>query len=106
MTVIGKGNAFFILGAVLLLAAGDAPAQDRYLASPGAKALSVTIAVDAGGTVSSFVPFRVFGNNVPSWIDPVPVKDKVQAAGNYLLRIPGGSWGDVYHWNSEGERDA
>lgn len=78
-----------------------------FLASPPAPAgePDAVLAVDASRVISSFRPFQIFGNNVPAWTDPVPLRAKIQAAGNYLLRIPGGSWGDVYHWNSAGSFD-
>jgi len=75
-----------------------------WVVTPGLKAevRKAEIVVDGGVTVTGFYPISIFGNNVPAWTNPVPVKDKIQGAGNYLLRIPGGSWGDVYHWNSKG----
>lgn len=85
-----------------------APSNDAGTAAAATQApplLDATIDVDAATTINTFQSLRVFGNNVPAWVDPVPVKDKIQAAGNYLLRIPGGSWGDVYHWNGKGTVD-
>jgi hypothetical protein len=67
---------------------------------------TATLTVDASTVVNRFVPFQAFGTNVASWADPRPVQKKVQAAGNFLIRFPGGSWGDVYHWNGRGSYDA
>ena len=36
---------------------------------------------------------------------PAPVSGKIQAAGNFLLRYPGGSWGDCFFWNGAGDYD-
>ncbi len=62
----------------------------------------VSINVDSSVTLNSFRPISIFGNNTNGWASPVPVKDKIQAAGNFLLRYPGGSWGDIFHWNGTG----
>jgi hypothetical protein len=70
-----------------------------------AESSRASVTIDASVTVSSFIPLHIFGNNAPAWADPVPVQKKIEEAGNYLIRIPGGSWGDVYHWNSKGEFD-
>lgn len=64
------------------------------------------LTINASVTVNSFKPINLFGNNTNGWASPVPVKDKIQAAGNYLLRYPGGSWGDCFFWNGEGKYDA
>ena len=78
------------------------------LGAPGfmeAQALPATITVDAGTTVTSFIPISIFGNNTAYWIsntDNLNVQPKVQAAGNYFLRYPGGSSSDDYHWNGTG----
>lgn len=65
-----------------------------------------SITVNVTVTVNTFKPINIFGNNTNGWSNPVPVKDKIQDAGNYFLRYPGGSWGDVFLWNSSGEYDA
>jgi len=64
------------------------------------------LSIDASVTVNSFKPIHLFGNNTNGWASPVPVKDKIQAAGNFLLRYPGGSWGDAFFWNGAGKYDA
>ncbi|MCE5300749.1 MAG: discoidin domain-containing protein [Spirochaetia bacterium] len=71
-----------------------------------AETIPASIAIDVSATVTTFKPFNIFGNNTNGWASPVPVKDKIQAAGNYLLRYPGGSWGDAYFWNGAGSYDA
>lgn len=64
------------------------------------------ITVDAGKVINTFKPYNIFGNNVNGWSNPTETKDKVQAAGNFILRYPGGSWGDGFFWNSNGSYDA
>jgi hypothetical protein len=67
---------------------------------------AATIDVNAAVTLNTFRPIDVFGTNIASWVNPVPVKDKIQAAGDFLLRFPGGSWADQYQWNGTGSYDA
>ena len=70
--------------------------------------LSATVAVNAAVTVNSFAPVSVFGNNAAYWIsnaDNVAAQPKVQAAGNYFIRYPGGSSSDDFHWNGTGAYD-
>ncbi len=67
---------------------------------------ATSIDVDASVTLNSFRPISIFGNNTNGWASPVPVKDKIQGAGNFLLRYPGGSWGDAFYWNGNGDYDA
>src|SRR5581483_4777663 len=74
-----------------------------------AQTLPATITVNAGSTITSFIPISIFGNNTAYWIsktDNTNVQPKVQAAGNYFLRYPGGSSSDDYHWNGNGARDS
>ena len=74
-----------------------------------AQTLPATITVNAGTTVTSFVPISIFGNNAAYWIsatDNMNVQSKVQAAGNYFIRYPGGSSSDDYHWNGTGSFDS
>ena len=70
-----------------------------------AQTLPATITVNAATTLTSFAPISVFGNNTAYWIsntDNQAVRSKVQAAGNYFLRYPGGSSSDDFHWNGNG----
>jgi hypothetical protein len=67
---------------------------------------TVSLTVNAGKTLANFAPISIFGINVASWADPRPVQKKVEANGNFLIRFPGGSWGDVYHWNGAGKYDS
>jgi hypothetical protein len=67
--------------------------------------LPATITVNAATTLTAFAPLSIFGNNTAYWIsntDNQAVQSKVQAAGNYFLRYPGGSSSDDFHWNGTG----
>jgi len=68
-----------------------------------------TITIDTSATVNTFTPKRLFGINAASWVsknDMNLTQAKVQAAGNYTFRFPGGSSSDDYHWNGTGSYDA
>ncbi|MCX7699037.1 MAG: discoidin domain-containing protein, partial [Candidatus Goldbacteria bacterium] len=67
--------------------------------------IETTININVTVTVNTFKPINIFGNNVNGWSNPEPVKDKIQSAGNFILRYPGGSWGDSFFWNSAGKYD-
>jgi hypothetical protein len=74
-----------------------------------AQTLPATITVNAGVTVNSFIPVSLFGNNAAYWISNTAnqaVQSKVQAAGNYFIRFPGGSSSDDFHWNGTGSFNA
>ncbi len=74
-----------------------------------AQTAPLTLTLDAGTTVTSFIPFHVFGANTAYWVskaDNLAAQPLVQAAGNYFLRWPGGGQSDNYHWNGTGSFDA
>jgi alpha-L-arabinofuranosidase len=67
-----------------------------------------TITVDTSATLGAFTPQLLFGVNVAYWVPQTSLLDtqaKVQAAGNFALRYPGGSASDDYHWNGKGSYD-
>lgn len=75
---------------------GRPPAQ--LLASP-----DLVIAADAPGRP---IDDRLLGTNVPAWLhspdrprfdDPLFL-ERTRAAGTTVLRLPGGSWGNLYDW--------
>lgn len=69
----------------------------------------LTLTLNAGTALTTFVPLRVFGANVAYWdpkTDMMNTQPLVQAAGNYFLRYPGGAQSDNYHWNGTGSLDA
>src|SRR5579859_7776291 len=74
-----------------------------------AQSYSATLTINAAVTESSFIPLQVFGNNVAYWVDKadnLKIQPKLEAAGNYFLRYPGGSASDDYHWNGSGKFDS
>jgi hypothetical protein len=78
------------------------------ITSPVLSQIAASVTVNAGTTVTSFVPIHIFGNNMAYWVSDTSyaaVASKIQAAGNYFLRYPGGSSSDDYHWNSSGSYD-
>ena len=81
-----------------------------FLASSlGAQTQPATITVNSATTLTSFYPISIFGNNAAYWISNTnnqAVQPKVQAAGNYFIRYPGGSSSDDFHWNGTGSFDA
>ena len=79
------------------------------LAGLGAQTAPLTLTLDAGTTVTTFIPLHVFGANAAYWLpkaDYLAVQPLVQAAGNRFLRYPGGAQSDNYHWNGTGAFDA
>lgn len=75
---------------------------------PPATAVPATIAIDPGTVLNTFQPILMFGVNTGFFIsqqDSLNTQAKVQAAGSYFLRYPGGSSSDDYHWNGMGSFD-
>lgn len=67
------------------------------------------IGIDPSTTVSTFVPRILFGGNAGFFSTPgdlFQTQPQVQAAGNTLIRYPGGSSSDDYHWNGAGQYDS
>ena len=77
--------------------------------SPGDAGQPATLTVDTSAVVNTFVPRLMFGINSGCWYvpksDTLSTQAKVQAAGNYFVRYPGGSTSDDYHWNGTGSYD-
>jgi alpha-L-arabinofuranosidase len=81
--------------------------SDPFSASDAGKPATITIDTDA--VVSQFVPKLLFGVNTAWYLSKRGMNDtqsKVQSAGNYIIRYPGGSSSDDYHWNGTGSYDA
>ncbi len=96
-------------GALALDAAPDAAGCTRSFSASGGGGVAATLTIDPTTTVNSFVPQTVFGINSAYWLMPgdvVQTQPKVQAAGNYFIRYPGGSSSDDYHWNGTGTYDS
>ena len=73
-----------------------------------AQSLPATITVSSTST-KTFIPFNVFGINTQFNFSSSLFEGAqpfIQAAGNYLVRYPGGSLSDLYHWNGAGSYDA
>ncbi|GGV68141.1 cellulose binding domain-containing protein [Streptomyces thermoviolaceus] len=84
--------------AALLAAAGLAPAGSAEAAAPAA--VDVTVDTRAGlGTV----PDTAYGLNSAIWdaeMNTTATQDLIEDAGVGMLRYPGGSYGDIYHWRT------
>ncbi len=83
------------------------PCSTRFTADDAGRPATITI--DTSAVVNTFVPKLLFGNNVAWYFsrrDLLATQAKVQAAGNYFLRYPGGSSSDDHHWNGSGAYDA
>lgn len=89
---------------------GGSPSQictSTFVASDAGQLAIIT--VDSSTVVNTFVPKLLFGINSAYFISPEDSANsqaKVQAAGNYFIRYPGGSSSDDYHWNGTGSYDA
>jgi hypothetical protein len=89
--------------------ASDGAPRCTQAFGPGDGGTAATIAVDPGKTVSTFVPQQLFGINAAYFIvagDLLQTQPQVQAAGDTLIRYPGGSSSDDYHWNGAGQYDS
>src|SRR5277367_6140520 len=85
---------------------GSPPCSASFRA--GDAGIPATLAVHATKVVNTFVPKLLFGINNGFFIsqqDSLNTQAKVQAAGNFLIRYPGGSSSDDYHWNGTGSYD-
>ncbi len=87
--------AAVLLGAGLLTAAAAA-------AAPTARAATPTVNVSVNATEGrGTIPGTAYGLNSAVWDNQmnVPqVQGLLQQAGVQMLRYPGGSYGDIYHW--------
>jgi alpha-L-arabinofuranosidase len=81
----------------------DSQALEAALAAePTSLAARTTITVQAAD-VGKPLDARLFGTNVPAWVNPQQLSDpRVQkltaALGKPFLRLPGGSWANHYDW--------
>jgi hypothetical protein len=91
------------LAAVMAVAAGAAPA--------GAQTLTDSVTVDATAGLGT-IPSNAIGLNTEvydSYMNDAPIPGLLQAAGINALRYPGGSYSDIYNWETnvaEGGYDA
>ncbi|MEZ4862362.1 MAG: hypothetical protein R3C14_13685 [Caldilineaceae bacterium] len=78
-------------------------AQEWADSHPGEHAVA-TIQINADGAAIP-IDSRIFGANLPSWLNPNNLADatfraRTVATGITVLRMPGGSWGNTYGWLS------
>jgi Cellulose binding domain/Fibronectin type III domain len=95
----GRGRRFALAGAALLLTTGTLTVSNLPSAH-AADAVSVTVNAKSGmATVSPLA----LGINHAIW-DPTlgtnETSDLLKAAGIKMLRYPGGSYGDIYKWET------
>lgn len=80
------------------------PFVDGGGAPPAAAGPQVVVAVDAGQVLRK-LPRTLYGNNVATWNGDVvwsqAAYERLSAAGVSILRFPGGSTSDVYHWDGQ-----
>ena len=76
-----------------------------------AQSIFTTLSLLPSTVLTTFKPLDIFGVNTGYWAENAKVNNmatvsKVQAAGNFLTRYPGGSKSDDYHWNGTGSFDS
>ncbi|MFF8593905.1 cellulose binding domain-containing protein [Streptomyces sp. NPDC015220] len=99
------------VAAALLVGAGGLPAAEAGTPRvPGTPALAA--ALDSPDTVDvtvnaaqglGTIPDTAYGLNSAIWdahMNTADTQDLVKAAGIGMLRYPGGSYGDIYHWQT------
>jgi hypothetical protein len=71
---------------------------------PAAAGSQVSISIDAGQTLRT-LPRTLYGNNAATWVGDIiwseTSYERLRAAGASILRFPGGSTADVYHWDGQ-----
>ncbi|HEX9539506.1 MAG TPA: alpha-L-arabinofuranosidase, partial [Streptosporangiaceae bacterium] len=88
--------------AVAVLSAGALSAAPAVAAGPAAAAgpATVNVSVNAGEGLGT-IPSTAYGLNSAVWdsqMNVPQVQGLLQQAGVEMLRYPGGSYGDIYHW--------
>ncbi|HLF27643.1 MAG TPA: alpha-L-arabinofuranosidase [Anaerolineae bacterium] len=71
-------------------------------AAPPPDALTATIRIDAGGSITP-IDARLLGSNLPAWLGPTgfsnaTLRARTIGSGATVLRMPGGSWSNSYNW--------
>jgi hypothetical protein len=86
----------------------DSSSSSAYSAATGTSSVTVTaqpstVTVDQSSDVAS-VTDQILGMNLASWYDIATNKTAIvnafQTAGIKAVRWPGGSWSDIYHWQT------
>jgi hypothetical protein len=93
-------------GIALLPASG---ALTKPAANKGDPAVVVTVFADR--EVRTMDRRLLVGDNIAAWFEPAKYEDQdvkkwTRELGPTLIRLPGGSWGDVIWWNGNGVRKA
>src|SRR5437660_2855959 len=86
------------LAAALLLATGVSAGRGVPVARADAAATTVTVNARAG---LATVPATGIGVNDAVWdsqLGTTTISDLLKTAGVQMMRYPGGSYGDIYHW--------
>jgi hypothetical protein len=86
----------------------DAASSATYNTASGTSATVTVIAVSTVSVSTPSTPVavtdQILGMNMAAWYDVVSnkaaIKDAFQTAGIKSVRWPGGSWSDVYHWQT------
>jgi hypothetical protein len=94
-------------GSVTLTAsyAPDSAASTIYSTASGNFSLTIavlsTVSVDQSSSGAA-ISDKLLGMNMAAWFDPTDpaVVPAFQAAGIKAVRWPGGSWSDIYHWQT------
>ncbi|MEN3310264.1 MAG: hypothetical protein V7603_6466 [Micromonosporaceae bacterium] len=87
-------------GVAVLLAAGVVAGVSVPVAHAATAAASVTVSVNARAGLAT-VPDAGLGINDAVWdsqLGTAATSDLLKAAGVRMMRYPGGSYGDIYHW--------
>lgn len=94
---IGRRARTAGLAAALLLAAGASAGGGQVARADGAAA---TVTVNARAGLAT-VPSTGIGVNDAVWdsqLGTTTISDLLKSAGVQMMRYPGGSYGDIYHW--------
>lgn len=93
-------HRFFAVAASALLATGTLAAVGAPAAGADVDPVTVTVNTKAG---LARVPDTALGVNHAIWdsnLGTTETSDLLRAAGVRMLRYPGGSYGDIYHWET------
>src|SRR5436305_10324562 len=90
------------LVAAVVVVAGGAVALNQVTAQAATATAPVTVTVNARAGLAT-MPATGLGVNDAVWdgqLGTTAVSDLLGAAGVGMLRYPGGSYGDIYHWQT------
>src|SRR5450755_415527 len=92
--------AVLAAGALAAPAAVAVPASATALPATAAAAGTANVTVNADEGLGA-IPSTAYGLNSAVWdsqMNAPQVQDLLKQAGVEMLRYPGGSYGDIYHW--------